>query len=305
MPRLTLILTGLIAALALASPASAEVLTATRADPAERAGDPGRDIQSFSTTYDPAGAWRVAVRFYGAPTADTSALLRVYLGERAADGSCESDYPNVGLAVWTDPADKGGKASFQDGSVNVVKTLDGDSQGFGVEIADARLAGRAVCGVGTVTLSRKEPFDSVPAFALTGASGQPAPGDPADPTQPGQPGQPAQPAADTTPPSARVMILRDPKAARRGIVRVAVLGASERMLARATLYGPGNVVLSRHGKTIDTGEMLRLTLTLGTKRLAQLKRTGRLPVRVVTQLVDQASNRTIVRSATTLRSKRS
>jgi hypothetical protein len=303
MSRLTLLLTALIAALALASPASAEVLSATKDDPAERPGDPGRDLRSLSTSYDSAGIWRVAVRFHGAPAAETTALLRLYLGERAADGTCEARYPNVALAVWTDPADKGGKVSFQDGSLNVVKNLDADLEGFSLEVDDHQLDSRAVCGLGTVTLSKGESFDSIPAFEFPGVPPGPAPGAPA---QPGQPGQPAQPgAADTTPPSARLMILRDPKAARRGVVRVAVLAATEKMLARATLYGPGDVVLSRRGRTIVPGQMLRLTLRLGPKRLAQLKRTGRLPIRVVTQLVDEAGNRTVLRQATTLRHKRS
>jgi hypothetical protein len=304
MPRLTLLLTGLIAALTLASPASAQVLTADKQDAAERPADPGRDIQSFSTTYDPAGAWRVAVRFYGAPTAETTALLRVYLGERAADGQCESQYPNVGLAVWTDPADKGGKVSFGDGGTNVVKTIDEDQRGFTIELTDARLANRAVCGVGTITLSKKESFDSISAFEFAGAPAEPAPGTPSPggPLQPGAPApQPGQPAA----PKARVMILRDKKLAARGTVRVAVVAANQKMTARATLYGPGNVVLSRHGMAVAPGQMIRLTLKLGTKRLAQLKRTGRLQIRVVTQLITEANGKTIVRNSATLRAKRS
>src|SRR5688500_10016752 len=146
MPRPTLLLAALCAALVVASPASAQVSGGTE-DPAERPADPGRDIQSVSSRYDPAGHWRIAVRFYAAPTVETSARLRVQLGGRAADGTCGSQYPNAAVSFWTSPEDRGGRASFETGSVHVVKQIDADGRGFYAEISDTRLAGRAACGL--------------------------------------------------------------------------------------------------------------------------------------------------------------
>ena len=292
MPRLILpVLTALL--LVAAAPASAQVLSGSREDAAERPADPGRDIQSIASTYDPAGTWTVHARFYGAPTAETSALLRVFLGERAPDGACvESSPASTLMAVYTDPADRGGKGFVDNMSVNVVKTLDADGRGFTVAFTDERLAGRPVCGVVTTSLSRKEPFDSVGAFEFPGA--------PAGPASP-PPGQ--EPVADTTPPSARLTIVRDPRAARRGVVRASLVAATEPVTVRATLYGPAGA-LTRRTLSLSPGQELRLSLPLGRRALKRLRSVGRLPVRVVAVLQDAAGNAATVRASAVLRHRR-
>ena len=285
------LLLPLLTALLIATPAHAQVLTAAKDDPAERADDPGRDIRSISSSYDPAGTWAATVRFYGAPTAETSALLRVFLATRAEDGSCQGSSPAILMAAYTDPADRGGKGFVDNMSVDLVKATDEDGHGFTLTFADSRLAQRGVCGIDSVTLSRKEPFDRVGAFEFPGALSQPPPPGPA-------------PSTDTTPPTARMNVLRDRKAARRGIVRVSVLAASEPLLARATLYGPGGVVQARHGRPLGPNQMVTLTLRLRARQLERLKRTGRLPVEVVTMLTDDAGNHARLRQKATLRYKR-
>ena len=282
-----------------AAPAQAQVISGTESDPAERPGDPGRDIESVTSTYDPAGTWTVAVRFYGAPTAETSALLRSFLGVRAQDGACQGASPAILVAVWTDPADRGGKGFVDNHSFDVVKMPDEDGRGFTVTFSDPRLAQRGACGVITTSLSRNEPFDSVGAFEFAGA-----PARPADPPPPA-PGESGRPGADRVPPTARMRILRDPKAARRGLVRVSVLAASEPLVASATLYGPGGRLLSRQGNALRPGQELRLTLPLSRRALRQLRRRGRLAVEVVTLLADPAGNQDLVRSRATLRHRRS
>lgn len=287
------------------TPAAAQVLSATKDDPAERPDDPGRDIESISTSFDSAaGTWRVAARFYGVPTAETSALLRVNLAERLDDGSCAQ--PSTGNAVvlaYTDPADKGGQGLVNHMSVNLVKTVDADQKGFSFHFTDSRLAGRAACGIAHVTLSRRQPFDGVGAFEFPGAPTKPAPGTPEAPA-PGTSGPPGDPASDTTAPSAQLRIIRAPKDARRGVVRISILAATEKTSARATLYGPGNRVLARRGAEIVPGQDLRIALKLGERAHKRLKRTGRLPVRVVVALYDAAGNKAALSSSTTLRYKR-
>ena len=269
------------------APASAQVLSASQDDPAERPDDPGRDIQSIASTYDPAGTWTVHARFHGAPAAETSALLRVFLGVRAQDGTCQEPMPAILLAAYTDPADRGGKGFVDNMSVNLVKTADEDGRGFTVTFTDQRLAGRGVCGIASTTLSRKESFDRVSAFAFPGAPAEPAPTAPGDG------------AGDTTPPAAQMRILRDPKSARRGIVRVSLVAASETANATVTLFG------RRAVKPVAPGQDVRFALKLGKTQLKQLKRTGKLAVRVETVLEDAAGNRATLRAAVTLRYKRS
>ena len=287
------LLLPLLAALALgaAAPAHAQVLSGSVNDPAERPSDPGRDLQSISSTYDPAGTWTVAARFYGAPTAETSALMRVYLATRAEDGTCKDNDPSILMAAYTDPADKGGKGMADRMSADIVKTVDEDGRGFTLTFTDSRLAQRGVCGIDHTTLSRKESFDRVSGFEFPGAPEQAPPAGPTEST-------------DTTPPAARMMVLRDPKAARKGLVRVALLAATESMTARATLYGPGGTVQARLGKPLAPNQMVRLTLRLRATQLKRLKRTGRLGIEVVTLLVDGAGNQADVRQKATLRYKR-
>ena len=276
--------------LAAAAPAPAQVLTGATNDPAEHPGDPGRDVQSLSSTFDPAGTWQIAVRFYGAPTAETSALLRVYLGERDAQGGCATGNFPVMIAAYTDPADKGGKGFVEAASVDVAKTVDADLRGFSVTFTDSRLANRAACAITGATLSRKEPFDRVGGFDFPGA--------PAAPAEPGT----GAPQADTAPPSAGLRILRDPRSAGRGIVRVSLVAATEPTTVRTTLYGPAGLI-GRATAGLAPGQELRQALRLG-RHLRRLERTGRLPVRVVTVLEDRAGNRTILRAKTTLRHRR-
>jgi hypothetical protein len=285
------ILLPLLTALLLAAPADAQVLSGVKDDPAERVDDPGRDIQSISSTYDPDGIWTARARFYGAPTAETSALMRVFLGTLAEDGSCRQNEPAILMAAYTDPADRGGKGFVDNMSVNLVKTNDEDGRGFTLTFSDSRLAQRGVCGIDSVTLSRREPFDRVGAFQFPGAPSEPPPPPPA-------------PNTDTTAPTATMRVLRDPKAARRGIVRISVLAASEHILARATLYGTGGEVQSRQAKPLAPNQMVTLTLRLRARQLRQLRRTGRLPVEVVALLVDDAGNQAHLRKRTTLRYRR-
>lgn len=291
MSRLLPLLTALFLIFA-AAPASAQVLSASQDDPAERPDDPGRDIQSIASTYDPAGTWTVHARFHGAPAAETSALLRVFLGVRAQDGTCQEPSPAILLAAYTDPADRGGKGFVDNMSVNLVKTTDDDGRGITVTFTDQRLANRGVCGIASTTLSRNEGFDRVGAFAFPGAPTEPAPAPPADA------------AGDTTPPGARIRVLRDPKSARRGIVRVSLVAVTEPAHATVVLHGPGGMI-ARAAGPVAPGQDVRFALELGKRQLKRLKRKGRLAVRVETVLQDAAGNESTLGAAATLRARRS
>lgn len=287
MPRLLLpVLAAFL--LGAAAPASAQVLSGAKEDPAERAGDPGRDIQSVSSSFDPAGTWSVAVRFYGVPTVETKALMRAHLAERQADGTCAkpSNLPIL-IAAWSNPEDKGGIGTMEGRSTNLVKHVDADQKGFRIEFTDSRLAGRAVCGLDTTTLSYKQPFDSVPAFEFPGA-----------PTEAPAPPPPGDPAADATAPTAQMRILTDAKSARRGIVRVSLLAATEPATATVRLFGRSAV------KQIAPGQDVRFALRLDRRRLQRLERKGRLAIRVVTLLRDAAGNTATLQAAATLRYRR-
>lgn len=303
MPRLLLPFL-LVLLLGAAAPAGAQVISATKTDPAERPDDPGRDIESIQSSYDPAGTWTVHARFYGPPSTETRALLRAFLGVRAAGGACEGTSPATLIAVWTGPEDRGGKGFTDNLSFDVTKTFDTDGRGFTATFSDPRLTDRGACGVVTTSLSRNEPFDGVGAFEFAGAPTEPAPPRPGAGDPGTGPSVPGGPSTDTTPPSARLTVLRDAKSARRGVVRVNLLAATEPVSAAVTVRDPGRRTVARRTRPLAPNQMVTLKLRLDARALRRLRRTGRLRVEVLVLLTDAAGHTAAIGDRTTLRYRR-
>ncbi|HEX8105049.1 MAG TPA: hypothetical protein VF533_20685 [Solirubrobacteraceae bacterium] len=270
-------LVALVALLGAPGVARADQVSAEAADPRERPSEPSRDVERLVTAYDSAGTWTIALRLFG-PVDAGSGFLRADLVDRDAGGACKWEAPSISIGAYADPAERGGRGYVDGHPVDLSKRADEDGRGFSVAMSDPALANRAVCGVARVSLSAGEPFDTLPDLAFPGA--------PAPPPRDESP-------ADTTAPTAALKVARTVR--RGGRVRVTVSGASEAAAVRVAIRG------RRAEGRVRPGRALRLSVRLRPSDRRRLGRRGKLKLRVVASLRDEAGNTVTLRRRATVR----